>query len=887
MELYEDVLSIKFNENNININQLPKIKAIKKQIEKESKRGINKMSYAQSKLIEPFTTLYFEKELLSRNLVKSLGKSAFLLPEYKDIIDRLNHGYSFSELVDVLEEYPELDKNTTVSIFIDESLDAGVIVPIIATKIIDNIRVYYRAYRHGEDVPFGEHQEKLCAILLQNYFKYGDEKILTKLRVEKLLVLFLRIGELEGLFKLTPNNTIYYHVNVDAYIYGNVPTIERVKSNPTRNVRYIKYKNEVAWLSDMLCEKNIIKTDGNDKYVGICDNINISIDNSTKSKVSAIGRTFATLYLNWKKGVEPSINDRDLVLLTTCLYPIDILNALAAELAIFKERWFDSKEIVLASNDSNKEEVYNNLAKGGLYRCINSGQAKYYDFIEKKAINKIREIDEKLSRNSELSLYQLFWSQFWPTNYEWSESSIDQNLLKTIHIEGVLLVELNIIVRILFIFLTTDQCNKERLYKQILEHQDKLKNFIYGNSNEVISFIDMSNRIILHNNNDIQLVYGILEKMIRRINATLIDVELLVNKHGKINKIVKYNYAVEFKSKEGKDGSQICNIFEDILISKRIVYKKIAILHSTDFLEENGTFFFLSGNSSFYDAKMAIKRTIDQKNEEINLQLDSIKVFCNLSEELKLKLTNEASTGINLSLFSEYLKRINANLSNVNRSNNFCNVYWILQENKKSISLYNNINAKLLPEYNVIDNKTINYETLTSDRSLIINSYYIKTKFVLNKYREEYKNTDKKCKIFISYTNDTDENMYKVNTIVERLKNENFSVQYYEDILLGSDMIKFMRQIENSDLTLIMGTVKYKNRAENVDDSGVSFEDRLIAGTFMSENRNKIVPIALEKFNDSIPKPFNTLKGMSFEKITEEKLDKLVSGIIKRFQANN
>lgn len=105
---------------------------------------------------------------------------------------------------------------------------------------------FFRAYRHGEDVPFGELQEKLCSILLENYAREGGDKILTNLRIEKLLVLFIRIGMKQGVFKPSPQDSIYYNVNVDAYLHGNIATVQDTTSRRTHHYFKASHRRKVV-----------------------------------------------------------------------------------------------------------------------------------------------------------------------------------------------------------------------------------------------------------------------------------------------------------------------------------------------------------------------------------------------------------------------------------------------------------------------------------------------------------------------------------------------------------------------------------------------------------------------------------------------------------------
>ena len=273
----------------------------------------------QSKLVGLFTDLYHKKEMESRSIVKKYGYKAFEMSEYKEIINRLNHGYSYKDMISYISAYSDIyDIEVTVSLFIDEAIDAGIAVPIIAEEYnVSCGKFYYRAYRHGEDVPFGELQEKMCAVLLTSFKKMGSNKALSKLRIEKILVLFLRIGLNQKLFRPCPQDSIYYNVNIDAYIHGNIATIQDTTSKRKRH--YIKYRTEISWLTDILKEKDIIQIDENGKVVDVADPIVLPLDNSTIGKIAAIGTTFGILYKNNLDKLTPAVSDDDLVIFSSCM----------------------------------------------------------------------------------------------------------------------------------------------------------------------------------------------------------------------------------------------------------------------------------------------------------------------------------------------------------------------------------------------------------------------------------------------------------------------------------------------------------------------------------------------------------------------------------------
>lgn len=137
-------------------------------------------------------------------------------------------------------------------------------------------------------------------------------------------------------------------------------------------------------------------------------------------------------------------------------------------------------------------------------------------------------------------------------------------------------------------------------------------------------------------------------------------------------------------------------------------------------------------------------------------------------------------------------------------------------------------------------------------------------------------------KIFISYCDEGNDFVNKLKKIVERLQNEGHEVFFYANAPIGTNNIDFMRNADNCDLIFLMGTKKYKEKVEVNKQGGLRFEDLIFADTFMSIDSSKIVPIAFDSFNESIPKPFNTNKGIRCTSVDRNFLDTLVNEINKK-----
>lgn len=840
----------------------------------------------QTKLIEPFTNLYFTKEKESRQLVLAYGAKAFDNPDYKRIIERLKHGYSYHMLINLLEGFPDIyDKVTTVSLFVDEAIDAGIIVPIIAEEHSSEYgTIYFRAYRHGEDVPFGELQEKLCSILLANYAKEGGNKILTNLRIEKLLVLFIRIGMKQGVFKPSPQDSIYYNVNVDAYLHGNIATVQDTTSRRTHH--YLRHRTDARWLSEVLKDKGILIVDDKTGIVAINDSIDIAIDRTTKGKVAAIGKTFAKLYKNYESKTLPFVTDADLVLFSTCMTQQDILNALAAELAIFSDRWQSIQGQVnwLIQNDPIK--VVELVGHGEIYKSINSGQLKFFNFIDRKAQKRIDEISEQLDSSEELSIYGTLWDQFWSDNRNWVIDSINRDLFNTIISEGKYLLLFNLLCRMLFFTVSGAQEPRERekWASQIAEYQLKLNNNIFDRFDELAQLNKYATEIVCSDDKggkvDVPSALNIcmrISEAVNHVQSVLSDVGLMVDRHGRPCKITRYVHAIHVNTPE-ENFPAVGQAFEAFFASYRIDYQVFPIAEPSYEFPEPGIWFFIKG-MQLADLFVIMSKCAN-RNQVAGLNISSIKIYYNLSESLRLKISDNCNTRRHFGIFRHYAAMfINPEV----QEQIPVPVIWILEESRSNAKIIEELSNSSNPLFSVAKKNSVKFDTYVSDSSAVIFTQFLT---MVERYRKEYKNMRKKCEVFVSYSEDSLEHVEKIKKVVDRLNSEGFIVYFFEYALLGTDMVEFMRRIETCDIALVFGTPKYKDKAYKVVSSGVSYEDRILSGVFMSEQREKIVPIAFGDYAASFPAPYNKLKGMSMTEPTEEELDLLVAALIRRFKEN-
>lgn len=409
-----------------------------------------------AKLTEPFIHLYHDKELISRQLVKTHGKQVFDRPEYKSIVTRLKKGFPITFLDNLIENVAgKYDHKKLVSLFLDKSIDLGIVVPITGERN----GVFFRAYRHGEDVVFGEAEEKLCAVMLKSFLEQSGREDLLHFWTEKLFVLFVKIGVQKKFLKEfiydNPPKEVVRILSVKNYLFGQVAKEQIL--DPTQNVVEPVYLNEdqkSQWLTNILVEKRILTNITSKSGPRYRLNDTDASDYQTSSILEAenIGDIFGKLYANRRNKTKPSLEENDLVMLTSCLNPNDIAASMAAELFIFKNKWSNYRSGVIKDvvHEERLYEVASSIRHGNiLWTAINSGQKKFRDYRDKSGHQLINDIGEQFQER----IYQRGWLQFWSKNLDWDDSSIPTQLKELIANQAIWLFRTNIYMRCLELLL--------------------------------------------------------------------------------------------------------------------------------------------------------------------------------------------------------------------------------------------------------------------------------------------------------------------------------------------------------------------------------------------------------------------------------------------------
>lgn len=400
-------------------------------------------------LLKPFIWWYDYKEIPVRNYLKE--NPVNFLDDYETVINkkmpRLNSGFSFNTLLKILNISSEDDKNA-LSIFIDRSIELGILVPTIYYN--EEKQTICRAYRHGEDLPFAlADQIRLLKFLLALENKINDINYpwdidktnggIAQVSFEKMIVAFYQIGLKQGnIFNrflafdnidiMKPFLSVHGRVNgfvntkeikeknIDEHFYSEKIQIEDENSdvNKYEEYKYIKWLS--AWLADednKFIHKKV-KSDKFNKENYFIDKIRIeefikkqfraNIDDDICKKIKDIGETISKWYnYTLLHGGKDKFKE-DATALTSCENINVFSSAIATEIHYFKNYWNMQAKTAFDSEDLSG----NNFVWSVTEQALNSGREKKVWYDTKKAQEVINTISDKIFEDSPYN-----WDEYW------------------------------------------------------------------------------------------------------------------------------------------------------------------------------------------------------------------------------------------------------------------------------------------------------------------------------------------------------------------------------------------------------------------------------------------------------------------------------------------
>lgn len=533
----------------------------------------------ETRLIEPFVQFYYQKEIPCREIVLKYGKQVFDNREYNDLTQRLNIGINIGELMHIIsyanEEY---DIKTKVSLFLDRSIDMGIIVPITQ----ENGKYIYRAYRHGEDVLFGEREKILYMYLLkqfqieskQNPMASASDKDMpiegvNHISLEKILVLFTKIGLKQKIlfpyisnFTCNPKDHCEDVLRVKTTLKGPVALVGPVKKHrSTSRIPYVTTESKMMWFSKVFSSQGLIRMDANNKY-HIEDVDTSSILPSDLSKVQDIAILFGQVC---NKNVDTGINygDDELTKISTCLTISDCIKAVSAELYIYLQWWNTG---ILDRINTVDEEFLNNAKRSPYYEALNSAYMKMNAYESGEAKKLITDVvfASRIEQNQ--------WNMWFDDVYKTQDNSYLGKVCNDLYIECkklslFLLMLNNLLLESLFINYKYDTRSRKYKYINDCEQQvkigydslkqmhndlddesqvfvlllEELKNEISSTYNSESSTLETTKKVP---DTTIETICSSIDKCVDGISSLLDDVCSSLGNRGHMGKMTIFNQAV-------------------------------------------------------------------------------------------------------------------------------------------------------------------------------------------------------------------------------------------------------------------------------------------------------------------------------------------------------
>lgn len=517
------------------------------------------------KVAKPFVRLFDDKELAARNLVKEHGREVFDNKEYRKIVNRLNQGFSIYDLKSFLKG-TSLNINLLhlVSYFLDLYIDKGAVVPI--TYVKGNL--VYRAFRHGEDVEFSENEIRLCTLMLQSFAKNYGSNLIPHTIVEKLLVLFIRVGIEKDFLTISTNPISDYNtVGIRYYLHG------AIVGSFEKSIYKISSENS---LTHLLEETGCIhRNKFSDPY-----SINKVPDSGTEIRGVHVAKQLGLTLGKLLEKDNAKITLDELILLSTCPYVIDVIGAMAAEIHIFQGFYYYQGQHYFKNYNSVDKECFANLRKQKAFTAINSGTWKYDSFktgkpwaIIEKAYTSLLEVDE---------MFGEVWKGFWPsTGKETSTSTANVQLIPLMEKLAQWLYSTRFYINLAHAAITDsiDELNNSNLITEFNSILGKVKDYFPSLFKELDKAyqraISKYRDNVLNKKALYDYAVDAISKNYHLGRQLLIEVDALASNFGKPDKIAYYEHAllVDFKSFNCPK-SKLIKLFNEVVNQIRIEAKK-------------------------------------------------------------------------------------------------------------------------------------------------------------------------------------------------------------------------------------------------------------------------------------------------------------------------
>ncbi|KQW42617.1 hypothetical protein ASC77_23405 [Nocardioides sp. Root1257] len=276
---------------------------------------------AQLQLTHPFLNMFQGKEQKARELLRDEGAKAFGNPRYKAILARLNAGVTVAQLGRLLERgqvgIDADERQRTISQFIDLAVDEGIAVPVT----VQSGNSLVRAYRHGEDVTFGEREFYIAKMFFDQIFATAGDVELGRTDTEKFISILLRAGLENSVFE--PFSGRLGHGRAG-------PRWDRHGVVARANSSTMFTNTDGERLSSVFLAKGVLKKGEKGRYAPGTMVPSDPVDQKHRSSVLFLAQTLGKV----RYGRKPLLTSYELALFASCGRLPDLIKALAAEVHI-------------------------------------------------------------------------------------------------------------------------------------------------------------------------------------------------------------------------------------------------------------------------------------------------------------------------------------------------------------------------------------------------------------------------------------------------------------------------------------------------------------------------------------------------------------------------
>lgn len=361
-------------------------------------------------MLRIFVEFYKNVELPAREEFRAEIRRGFVDLSKLKLVDRLKYGFSWDTITEhIIGTDISQQEKRKYSVLLDCLVDTGVAVPILC----DRNGVVFRAYRHGEDVLFGEQEYALCYEALRGFLFGGNTQSAPRIETEKLFSMLVKVGtKLQFLEEIHGTTGSGDWARVGYHLHGTVVYFE-----PTNHG--LVPEGVDSFLSSYLRSRDVIRRSKDGQY-----EIGVKPDAAYKREGAELfafqlGFLLGSIFRRNDQGGTGSLSTNELILLATCNNVSSAVAAIAAELYLFVRRFFRNVvaklEGVVWDDAESLNAVLETLKRDESYTAINSALMKYSGFVsgrvEQVKTETVSRITESAKSPIEVEAWKMYVGQ--------------------------------------------------------------------------------------------------------------------------------------------------------------------------------------------------------------------------------------------------------------------------------------------------------------------------------------------------------------------------------------------------------------------------------------------------------------------------------------------